>query len=222
MRKIPFSFLLLLVFARVATAAVIFFNDRNNFIAAAGPHQIADFDDVPAGTSAPFVSHGVTFAGLLPGYTPNVTNQVVGLGQSFWFPGAGSPPNFLDTSFAFQATFALDMTTVGLDLTCFACDSQPNNSIFVWSLLSASGSVVASGMSIYNFANWNYSFTPFFGLISDTPFRSFTIERVNPAGGHANWFADNLRFGNANVPEPTSLFLFSVGLLVVVLRSRRS
>ena len=63
-------------------------------------------------------------------------------------------------------------------------------------------------MSIYNFANWNYSFTPFFGLISDTPFRSFTIERLpNSGGSTGNWFADNLRFGN--VPEPASLLLLS-------------
>ena len=118
--KIPFSFLILIVFARVATADTVFFNNRNAFITAAGPHQIADFDDVPAGTSAPFVSHGVTFPSVPGAFTPQVINQAVGLGQSFWFPGAGSPPNFLDTNIAFQATFALDMTTVVFDLTRFA------------------------------------------------------------------------------------------------------
>jgi hypothetical protein len=121
--------------------------------------------------------------------------MAIGKLHSFWFPAAGSPPNFLDTHIGFRASFSADVNEVGFDFTCFGCDKQKRDSSMEWTLYSASGEIVATGARTYDFSNWHYQATPFLGIASTTPFRSMTIRRRSvrsDAGG--NWFLDNLTY----------------------------
>jgi hypothetical protein len=159
------------------------------FISETGPNTIATFDDVSANTFAPFVSNGVSIVGIPapPSPLPEVINSLVGQPDLFWFPGVGSPPNFLLTNIGpFQATFPVDARAVGFDYNCFACDGTASQDSVAWTLLSAFGDIVGSGVTTTDFTGN----VKFFGLISDTPFRTVQISRSDPK----NWELDNLRY----------------------------
>jgi hypothetical protein len=158
---------------------------------------VVTFDDVGSGTGAPFTSGGVGFSseGPLSAEGPLVTSEVVGHRHSFWFPSAGSPPNFLDTHAGFRASFSADVYEVGLDFTCFGCDSQKRDSSMEWILYSASGEMISVDSRTYDFSNWHYRATPFLGIVSTAPFRSIVISRKSlTSEGRGNWFLDNLTY----------------------------
>jgi len=158
------------------------------YVSETGPNTIATFDDVAANTFAPFVSDGVSFVGIPapPAPLPEVINSLI-YPDLFWFPGVGSPPNFLLTNIGpFQATFPVDARAMGFDYNCFACDGTASQDSVAWTLLSASGDVVGSGVTTTDFTVG----VKFFGLISDTPFRTVQISRSDPK----NWELDNLRY----------------------------
>ena len=158
---------------------------------------VVTFDDVASGTGAPFTSGGVGFSSELPLSTegPQVSSMVVGQRHSFWFPSAGSPPNFLDTHQSFRASFSADVYEVGFDFTCFACDNQRRDSSMEWILYSANGEIIATGSRTYDFSNWHYRATPFLGIMSTTPFRSIVISRKSVNSEvRGNWFLDNLTY----------------------------
>jgi hypothetical protein len=191
----------------LVAAAQGVFDDRGAFAAATGPNQVATFDDVPALTTAPFTSGGVLIEQHLSFGSPIVRDQSVGQPHSYWFPGAGSAPNFLDTVISFKATFPYDVRAVGFDFTCFFCSSGPSDKLS-WELYSEGGSLVASGEAFYDFSGWTFSFTPFFGVTSDVAFRSLVVTR--PSLG--NWFADDLRFSEVTVPAPDTLAFNPAGV----------
>jgi hypothetical protein len=156
---------------------------------------VVTFDDVASGTGAPFTSGGVGFSSELPLSTEalQVSSEVVGQRHSFWFPSAGSPPNFLDTHLSFRASFSADVYEVGFDFTCFGCDSQKRDSSMEWILYSASGEIIAAGSRTYDFSNWHYRTTPFLGIVSTAAFRSILIRRKSLSSEvRGNWFLDNL------------------------------
>ncbi len=158
---------------------------------------VVTFDDVATGTGAPFTSGGVGFTSELPLSTegPQVSSVVVGQPHSFWFPSAGSSPNFLETHFSFRASFSADVHEVGFDFTCFACDSQKRDSSMEWILYSASGEIIATGSRTYDFSDWHYRATPFLGMESTKPFRSIVIRRKSLSSEtRGNWFLDNLTY----------------------------
>jgi hypothetical protein len=158
---------------------------------------IATFDDVASGTGAPFSSGGVGFSSEVPLSTegPQVFSAVMGHGHAFWFPSAGSAPNFLDTHISFRASFPADVYEVGFDFTCFGCDQRKQDSSMEWILYSANGGIMATGSRTYDFSNWHYRTTPFLGIASTTPFRSIVIRRKSLGSQtRANWFLDNLSY----------------------------
>jgi len=159
---------------------------------------VVTFDDVASGTGAPFTSGGVGFSSEVPMSTegPQVSNQAIGQRHSFWFPSAGSSPNFLDTHLSFRASFSADVNEIGFDFTCFGCDTRKQNSSMEWVLYSASGAIIATGSRTYDFSNWHYRATPFLGIGSTTPFRSMVIRRKSLSSPDAsgNWFLDNLAY----------------------------
>jgi hypothetical protein len=158
---------------------------------------VVTFDDVASGTGVPFSSAGVGFSsdGPLSAEGPEVSSMAIGNPHSFWFPSAGSPPNFLDTHLGFRASFSADINEVSFDFTCFGCDKQKQDSSMEWVLYSASGEVIATGSRTYDFSNWHYQATPFLGIASTTPFRSMVIRRKSiRSDGSGNWFLDNLTY----------------------------
>lgn len=158
---------------------------------------VVTFEDVASGTDAPFTSGGVEFTSELPlsGEEPQVSSEVVGQRHSFWFPSAGSSPNFLDTRQSFRASFSADIYEVGFDFTCFACDNQKQDSSMEWILYSVSGEIIATGSRTYDFSDWHYHTTPFLGIMSNTPFRSLMIRRKSlNSETRGNWFLDNLTY----------------------------
>jgi len=158
---------------------------------------VATFDDVASETGAPFTSGGVGFSSEVPLSTegPQVSSEVVGQPHSFWFPSAGSRPNFLDTRKSFRASFSADVNEVGFDFTCFACDIRKRDSSMEWVLYSAGGEIIATGSRTYDFSNWHYRATPFLGIVSTTSFRSIVIRRKSLSSDlRGNWFLDNLTY----------------------------
>jgi hypothetical protein len=161
------------------------------------PPAMATFDDVASGTGAPFTSGGVGFSSEKPLSTegPQISSEVVGLRHAYWFPSAGSSPNFLDTHTSFRASFSADVNEVGFDFTCFACDVQKQDSSMEWVLYSANGETIATGSRTYDFSNWHYRATPFLGIASTRSFRSILIRRKSlRSDGSGNWFLDNLTY----------------------------
>jgi sugar lactone lactonase YvrE len=175
--------------------------DLASFILRTGASAIATFDDVPTGTTNP-VSSGLKFS------ASTVVNNAVGMPHSFWFPAAGSSPNWLatvaNTPNALTVTFPSDVTAFGFLFTCFACDTLANDAQMHWTLLSDSGASLGSGSSLYNFGpGFGYAAAYFLGVQSKGPFRSAQIARQNASTGLASvgvWFADDFRF--AQVPHP--------------------
>ena len=168
------------------TPRIVIIRGRQEFIDSTGPNMIAGFEDVAPRTPPPFTSNGVVISRGTVVHSPN--------NHSFWFPDGGSPPNYLDTRFALEATFPADLTAVGFDYTCFACDSGPDQTSLNWTLSSNDGSIVATGSTISHFSSRGL----FFGITSDTPFRSIALERAG-----RNWFADDLRYANVTGPPTT-------------------
>jgi len=158
---------------------------------------VVTFDDVAGGTGVPFTSGGVGFSTEWPLSTegPQVSSEAMGQRHSFWFPSAGSSPNYLNTHNSFRASFSADVNEVGFDFTCFACDTQTRDSSIEWVLYAASGAIIATGSRAYDFSNWHYRATPFLGIASTTPFRSIVIRRKSLSSGtRGNWFLDNLTY----------------------------
>jgi hypothetical protein len=102
------------------------------------------------------------------------------------------------------ATLSGSYNAVGLyfgnDDTC--CSRGFSAVLSVFSGATALGSVSVQ-------ANMNDYVDQFIGLSSDTPFDRVTIDYGN-AGLYT--YIDDFRLGSANVPEPTSLALFGLGL----------
>jgi len=174
---------------------VVTYTERGRLSDSGTVPAVVTFDDVASGTGAPFTSGGVEFSSELPLSTeaPQVSSEIVGQRQSFWFPSAGSPPNFLDTHPSLRASFSADIYEVGFDFTCFACDSQKRDSSMEWILYSASGDIIAAGSRTYDFSNWHYRATPFLGIVSTAAFRSIVIRRKSLSSTvRGNWFLDNL------------------------------
>jgi hypothetical protein len=85
-------------------------SDRNAFIAGTGPNSVATFDDVAVYTQTPFTSGGVFFTVPANAAADLVVNSQVCYPDLFWFPGVGTPPNFVSMLSGFQAM----TTTVSL------------------------------------------------------------------------------------------------------------
>ena len=181
-----------------STGPVITTSPKRRRLSGNGNAQaVVTFDDVASGTGVPFSSAGVGFSsdGPLSAEGPVVSSMAIGNLHSFWFPSAGSPPNFLDTHIGFRASFSADVNEVGFDFTCFGCDKQKLDSSMEWVLYSASGEVIATGSRTYDFSNWHYQTVPFLGVASTTPFRSIVIRRKSvSSNGGGNWFLDNLTY----------------------------
>src|SRR5262249_27061338 len=77
------------------------------------------FDGVPAGTRAPFDTGAAVIEG-----NGEVIDSLVGLQESFWFPGHESPPNFVITNLIFTVKFPQPVDNVSFDWTCFFCGSH--------------------------------------------------------------------------------------------------
>ena len=192
MRKSAAIFILAVFTANVWADTKIY-RDRDAFEKDTGPNAILKLADVADMATdqppVPFASEGVLFTQGL------VQSQIVSLPASFWFPEVNSSPKFIVGPLV-VATFPNDVNAAGADFTCFACDSTPNDASMNWTLLSGTGSIVDSGSSVYDFSSWNYSYTPFLGISSETPFRSIVFSRTNVSnGGIPNWFAYHLRYG---------------------------
>jgi hypothetical protein len=171
-----------------AGAVTNIYRDRDAFAKASEPNVIVKLTDVADQTPTPFTSEGVLFTQGL------VQSEAVGLPQSFWFPGVDSSPEFI-VGPLLVATFPSDVNATGVDFTCFACDGTPNDASMNWTLLSSSGSIVDAGSTAYDFSSWNYSYTPFLGITSETPFHTIVLSRTNISnGGIPNWFAYHLRY----------------------------
>lgn len=205
-----------------AFGGTIVYTDLGSFVSATGPNSIANFDDVAAGTSSPFTSDGVGFSNAA------VENNAVSLGDSFWFGGQGSPPNWAWTDSAnapMTITFPSDVVAFGFLFTCFACDAIPNNAGMQWTLLSASDSVVSSGTTTYNFdpaMGFSYSSPYFLGVESTVPFQSVTVERTDINTGLADggvWFVDTVRDAAA-APEPSTVAYFALSIAWMAIRFR--
>ena len=158
---------------------------------------VVTFEDVASETGAPFTSGGVGFSSEVPLSTegPQVSSVAVGQRHSFWFPSAGSSPNFLEAHQGFRASFSADVHEVGFDFTCFSCDNRKQDSSMEWILYSASDEIVANGSRTYDFSNWHYSATAYLGIVSTTSFRSIVIRRKSLSSEmRGNWFLDNLTY----------------------------
>jgi hypothetical protein len=205
---------ILLLSGLPAFGGTIVYTDLAGFVSATEPNSIANFDDVPAGTSSPFTSDGVGFSNAA------VEDTSVSLGDSFWFGGQGSPPNWAWTDSAnasLTITFPSDVTAFGFLFTCFACDQTSNNAGMQWTLLSASDSIAGSGTTTYNFdpaTGFSYSSPYFLGVESTVPFQSVTVERTDINTGLADggvWFVDTVREATA-APEPSTVAYFALSV----------
>jgi hypothetical protein len=208
--------LLFVVAYSCAHCAVI--TDLSSFLAQTGPNSIATFDDVPAGTASPFTSGGATFSDA---EGAGVLNTLVGLGHSFWFGSAGSPPNFYGTLIDYSVSLPRDENAFGFLMACFGCDPVPNDSRFSWTLRSATGVVVGSGSAIVDLSPASEGAPRFLGVTSPVSFRSIEITKRqvdNPGGGLA-YVIDDFRFAQA-IPEPSSLVL--IGSAFAALSAIRS
>ncbi len=195
------AILILAVATSTAWAGTKIYRDRDAFEKDTGSDAILNLTDVADMATdqapPPFTSEGVLFTQGL------VQSQVVGLPASFWFPGVNSSPKFIVGPLV-VATFPGDVNSAGADFTCFACDVAPNDTSMNWTLLSSSGSIIDSGSTVYDFSSWNYSYTPFLGITSDTPFRSIVLSRADISQDTIpNWFAYHLRY----TPIPSNKIL---------------
>ncbi len=213
---------ILLVCGLPAFGGTIVYTDLTSFASATGPNSIANFDDVAAGTSSPFTSDGVGFSNA------TVEDDAVSLGDSFWFGGQGSAPNWASTDSAngpMTLTFPSDVVAFGFLFTCFACDAISNNAGMQWTMLSASDSIVGSGTTTYNFdtaTGFSYASPYFLGVESTVPFQSVTVERTDIDTGLADggvWFVDNVRDAAAT-PEPSTAVYFALCIAWMAIRFR--
>ena len=157
-----------------ALASTIVYTSVARFVSATGPNTVANFNDVPPDTNAPFTSDGVGFANA------QVLNNAAGLPESFWFCTQGSGSSWALTNTYYDPltiTFAPGADTFGFLFTCFACDVTPHNAGPQWSLPSASGAVVGSGTTAYNLYSGSYPAPNFLGVTSDVSFESVTVTR---------------------------------------------
>jgi len=163
--------------------------DRDAFVRATATNAVTGFDDLPAGTAAPFSSGAVAFSD-----GPIVVNSIAGSPISFWFPAVGSAPNCVERGMG-KATFANDVFAAGFDFVTGLGDAFANNTSLNWTLLSSSAAVVAAGSAVYDFSS-SHSVS-FFGVVSDVPFRSLVLTRtIVQQSGWLNWFVDNLRYSS--------------------------
>jgi hypothetical protein len=213
---------ILLVCGLPAFGGTIVYTDLTSFASATGPNSIANFDDVAAGTSSPFTSDGVGFSNA------TVEDDAVSLGDSFWFGGQGSAPNWASTDSAngpMTLTFPSDVVAFGFLFTCFACDAISNNAGMQWTMLSASDSIVGSGTTTYNFdtaTGFSYASPYFLGVESTVPFQSVTVERTDIDTGLADggvWFVDDVRDAAAT-PEPSTAVYFALCIVWMAIRFR--
>ena len=206
-----FSFPLFLMVSTGFCATTTYTN-LSSFVANTGTNSVATFDDVSVGTINP-TSNGVAFTS--PNSVTNVVNNVVSQSHSFWFPGMGSSPNWLftitNTPNVLTVTFPSNVTAFGFLFTCFACETLANDTQMHWTLLSASGTPVSSGSSVYNFGSgFSYATANFLGVQSSVSFKSVQIVRMNVSTQLASggvWFLDDLRFaqGPPLPPPPMSV-----------------
>jgi hypothetical protein len=182
----------LLVLAVPSFSSAVVFTDLQAFVAQTGPNSVATFEDVPAGSRAPFKSGGAMF---IDPPDSVVSTSLVGQPRSFWFKSAGSSPNFYGTMIQFSVVFPTEVNAFGFFAGAFVED---NVSPFTWTLYKGS-SVVGSGSqgaaSVFG--------SGFLGVISPVSFQSVTISRSQSAGGTGAYVIDDFRY--ASLPNATPL-----------------
>ena len=206
-----------LVFPSSANAALITFNSRPAFNAAAPGLPVEDFQNgnIPVGATAcpgPFNS-ATNNACFSPGdLLPGISYAAVP-GPSMVLLGPGIPPGFTTLHIgpnAFADAFDITMSAssaIGFDLGANA----PGNVLV--SVFDGGGILIAPAFNVAVSA----TSTIFLGLINTTGL----IGRVNLSGPLGE-VIDNVAFGQPQtaIPEPASLLLLGAGVAALRLRRR--
>lgn len=157
---------------------------RAQFVDAVPQHRLEGFDAVPIGSTAPLkLPSGLVMLASQAPDQPSVLASLVGLPNTSWFQGNGSPPNFVIVNSAeLRLQFPADTFAFGIELGCFACGSGN----ITLDLLDHQGSVVGTVRLLSPFSAGER----FIGASSSAAFRQVRISRSD-AG---NWLVDSARW----------------------------
>lgn len=197
-----------------AVAAPMVFTDSAAFLAAlSGPVSVVDFDDVDAETP---IAEGVPFAGIT--FTTNLATPGLVVSDHF---DTTSPLNYLGVDDGFSNEFQS-----GHELTFTFSRPVSAFGLFVigspGDVLPADLQLVAAGASVFNVGTPERTLFDggdvfFLGIIDPTGFA--TAQLLSFGDPDDPFFAFNVDdLTTAAVPEPASLSLLGLGLLVLARR----
>jgi len=193
-------------------------------VAALGPVARAD-DIIASATGITSPTQTITFEEIVLGMNSSVTNQYASLGVTFSPSVFYSPEtnfgnvqghdigNFTDTGGGPINPVTMSFSTLQ---TAAAFSFEADTTPYLFQAL-LSGVVVDSFSATVSFGSTN----DYYGFSSDV-FDSIRITRTGTGGGPF-WVADNIKTGApaVAVPEPTTLFLFGSGLIVLARLTRK-
>ena len=192
-----------------ADAAIITYTSSAAFFAAAGGGVATETYESLVLNS--LISDGSTVNGVTYGFLAGRSGRVDNLYQRIGNQSlAAAPPadGFFSPGESITVTFTSAVNAVGIFVNI---NPSPPSSLQVQTAAGAAGNgAVYDVLSLY-----------FVGLISDVAFNSATIAGLGNAGSGFN--LDNLSYrpAAAAIPEPVSMALLGLGLVLAGLRARR-
>ncbi|MGE4071020.1 MAG: hypothetical protein AB7E72_07580 [Lysobacterales bacterium] len=151
------------------------------------PAYVANFDDVQAGTSAPFVSGDLSFSG-----TPQVLDLWFGLPHTSIFGGFASPPNLMAANFGVWIEAPGDVQGIQFDTRGANCPAPYYASVEGYDTQQRQVDSVAFAVTGCG--------TGRVGVLGMRPARHLHLRLLRSAGGFINAPIDDLRL------EPERLF----------------